>query len=644
MAPMPIDLDDDRACVLGITDAVVAEYGLAKWAQDFWLMTAGYRDRLDPEDWRSARVPFNAVTVAIMVEARARVLARAVSGPASVHVGGEVRPHTQRFVALAARIYAAHGFTVHLQATGPTTPIWYSSFGVFASGLDGGDNFTASHSPYFKGGWKPIDAEGKQLAAEEPAIVAEVRAIVGERQSIRLAAAAAPEIRRNFDVDEAYAGYQATVLGAEMAADVRAARTKGFHCLATPLGGSMGAASRRIFGRLGIAVGPDGVVDYFMAEENSRFYQVGERDGENFGADPCRPEIYRHVGAREKLVGGEALVVFLWDPDGDRFNVVTTAPASIVERAADLGLEVEPAGDRCVVYFTPNQLYFLLLASRLGALEASGQLRAFDWVLGMSVATGRAIEELAARRGVPTVRVPVGFKNLGGLCATIEDTLGKGTEIVAATGERVAIGPRARVVLLCEESGGACVGSHELLRSERGDRTMLALREKDGLQVSLLTLDLACRLHVQGTSFAERYCAIMAEQEIRYRYTVRKDVSLYDESLIGDALRKAKDEGAAQRDRIVSFFRTLAEDHAAGRLAGDEVLRRLSALATGEARVAFPRLTGARWVGDGTLIDMDGLRLLVRASGTDAVMRYYLDATDRELLAAAGRWAAGLRV
>jgi phosphomannomutase len=639
---MPIDIQDD-AGTIAITDAVVAEYGLTKWAEEFWLMTAGYRDRLDPDDWASVRAPFNCVTVAIMVEARARVLVRACTGDVHVHVGGEVRPHTARFIALAARIYASHGCTVHLQATGPTTPIWYSSFGVFASGFEGGDNFTASHSPYFKGGWKPLDAEGKQLVAEEPAIIAEVRAIVRERQTIRLTAASAPGIRRDFDVDEAYAGYQASDVGAAMPADVSVARQQGFRCLATPLGGSMGAATRRLFPRLGIPVGPDGVVDYFMVDEDSRFYRVGEHGGENFGADPCRPEIYRYVGAREKLVGGAAHVVFLWDPDGDRFNVVTTAPASVLARASEFGLEVEPAGDRCIVYFTPNQLYFLLLANRLDALRASGKLEAYDWLVGMSVATGCAIEELAKRHGVATVRVPVGFKNLGGLCSTIEETLGSGTEIVAATGERIAIGARARILFLCEESGGACVGSSELLRSRRGDRTMLALREKDGLQVSLLTLHLACRLHAAGTSFAERYCELMTTQKIVYKYTVRKDVPLYDESLIGADLRAAKDEGIRQRDGIVSLFRNCVESYARGTLGPADLVHRLTERTPADERPALPRVTGARWVGDGSLVEMEGLRLLVRASGTDAVLRYYLDATERKTLASIERWVPTLR-
>ena len=56
------------------------------------------------------------LTAAVFLEARARLAVR--HGLRTLHVGGEVRPHTQEFIDLAARIYAAHGLRVHLRPTG----------------------------------------------------------------------------------------------------------------------------------------------------------------------------------------------------------------------------------------------------------------------------------------------------------------------------------------------------------------------------------------------------------------------------------------------------------------------------------------------------------------------------------------------
>ena len=83
----------------------IARAGLLDWAADFKLGTAGYRDLLDPEDMHNPEVPFNSLNLAVMMCARAQLALE--DGLADLHVGGEVRPHTQAFIDLAARIYAA---------------------------------------------------------------------------------------------------------------------------------------------------------------------------------------------------------------------------------------------------------------------------------------------------------------------------------------------------------------------------------------------------------------------------------------------------------------------------------------------------------------------------------------------------------
>ncbi|MEJ2040205.1 MAG: hypothetical protein P8X55_14925, partial [Desulfosarcinaceae bacterium] len=43
-----------------LTDEIINLYRLEKWSKAFTLMTAGYRDQLDPEDFASPGVSFNA--------------------------------------------------------------------------------------------------------------------------------------------------------------------------------------------------------------------------------------------------------------------------------------------------------------------------------------------------------------------------------------------------------------------------------------------------------------------------------------------------------------------------------------------------------------------------------------------------------
>ena len=48
------------------------------------------------------------------------------------------------------------------------------------------------------------------------------------------------------------------------------------------------------------------------------------------------------------------------------------------------------------------------------------------------------------------------------------------------------------------------------------------------------------------------------------------------------------------------------------------------------AGVALPAIERCFHAGDGTLIEMDGLWFELRASGTDAVLRYYMEGRQRE--------------
>ena len=632
--------DGDGEDTIVITEELAAAYGLDRWAAGFSLMTAGYRDRLDPDDLHSAAVGFNSLTAAILVEAKARVFegqARAGEAP-TVHIGGETRPHTQEFIRLAARIYAAHGFRVRLRAGIDTTPIWYSSFGVAYDELGSGDNYTASHSQFFKGGWKPMDAEGKQLVAEEAAIVAAVKAIVRGRQTIPLAPwPSNPDIVRDFDIDEPYVAYLRNILGEGSLRTLREAGEAGFRALVCTVGGSMRATSERLFARLGITTGEGGLVGFRFGEEDSEYHRLGHQEDGVFGVDPGTARIYRNVGAQDALLSGAASFFLIWDPDGDRLKVCTVAPLAEAEEAERLGLEVDErrSDTRCVVYLTPNQLYLVLAASRLEAMEEAGSRKDHDWFIGASYPTTRSLDELARAYGLACPRVKVGFKWIGTLCAHVESQLGTGQEasFTTAAGVEVPLGRNPRALILCEESGGANVGGEELLRSRSGRHAFLALREKDGMQLGTLALALAAGLHRDERSFVRYYADLAARYEIGYLHYERTDVVLYDESKMGDELLAEKARGAARRDRTMAYFKDLVRRHTRdgaplAELEGELRARRAS------PDTPVPPLTGAFEAGeaplDGPVLEFDGAWAMLRASGTDALLRYYVEGRSRE--------------
>jgi len=78
----------------------------------------------------------------------------------TVHLGGEVRPWTQEFIDLAARIYAARGIAVRVRgerdADGPirTTPIWMSPSAASTRSCPRGE-LHRSHSQSYKAAASP---------------------------------------------------------------------------------------------------------------------------------------------------------------------------------------------------------------------------------------------------------------------------------------------------------------------------------------------------------------------------------------------------------------------------------------------------------------------------------------------------------
>jgi len=618
--------------------ALIERSGVDRWAAAFKLGTAGYRDLLDPADLFNFEVPFNGLSAALILESRARLAVR--NGIRKLHVGGEVRPHTQEFIDLATRIYTGHGIAVHLRPEGlRTTPIWLSSFGVFFEELDGGENFTASHSQSYKGGWKPMEAAGGQLLEMAGLIADGVRDLVDEARAgsveITLAPANNDLVFRDFDPVAPYVDVLRQVVPANLLAEIGPAREKGFRAGICTEGGSMAPTARRIFTELGISMDAGGAVFFTHEQESRTFHGIGILDGVNHGVDPGKWQVYKHVGAQELLRDKKCDVFFIWDPDGDRFNMVTVAPAAVAEQAEAAGLEVDPLdAERCLVFFKPNQIYFMLTALKIQSLHEAGELDNYNWIVATTFPTSLSIGEVAERtteRGIArlaTYRVPVGFKYFASLVGDLEQQIAAGsnpTRATDVTGVETEFGPRPRLLMMAEESGGAAMGSAEPITSRHGNRASLAPKEKDAMQIGIMSLCLAARLHNTAGSFAEYYLELLEDFDTRYRFYERRDITLFDESLQGAERDAAKAAGNELKERTVAFFASLEGQDPA------TVAEILSGLLP--EGVGLPTITRVFHAGDGTFIEFAEQWFELRASGTDAVLRFYMEGRDQQTVA-----------
>jgi phosphomannomutase len=639
-----IRIPDDQNVRLVYTRSFFEQNGVFKWIADFKLGTAGYRDTIDMNDFFATDAPYNAHTIMMVAEAMARIYDR--KGYGSIHLGGEVRRYTSEIIDLLGRIFASHGITVHLNAERGTTPIWATSFGVFYNELDGGANITASHSQNFKQGFKPVDEKGMQLLSVADEIRDEVHRIGQEAESdsfsITLSPVNSPDIKKDFRYLDAYADYLKDIIPGEAFRLIHEAQQAGMKVGVSTVGGSMHENSLALFERFGIKTGGEGLIQYMHWEKRDDFHRVGEIDGENFGCDPTKPIIYRNIGLKEKLLSGEIHFGFIWDPDGDRYNIVTIAPTSAKKSAEDSGLEVEsiPGSDTCVVYFKPNQIYFLNAAQKLEMLAESGDLFKHDQVIGTTYPTSKSIGELAvvfnkryakefAQSGtrIRVFHTPVGFKYFGEMVGDIETQLARGGEVALkeVTGQEVSLGRSPRILIMAEESGGAAMGSASWRLSKGEHRRSLAMKEKDGMQIALMNLGVMSKLYLEKKSFAELYVEKIEEYDIQYRYYDRIDKKLFEESLIGEAREEAKALGNKAKDYTVDAFKALTQKKSPGE--AREALQKL----VGEG-VMVPEIKSVFWAGDGTYIDFGTIWSELRASGTDAVLRFYIEGKDKAFL------------
>ncbi|MBN2724941.1 MAG: hypothetical protein JXR95_12795 [Deltaproteobacteria bacterium] len=611
--------------------SVKQNYSLKGWSENFKLGTAGYRDLLDPEDFFSPDVPFNAVTMAVVCCARRNVALK--HGVKSLHVGGEVRPHTQRFIDMFARIYAASGIEVFIRGDGPaTTPIWLSSYGVFWHELDGGENFTASHSQSYKGGWKPMDSSGMQLLEMASEIEEEVKKIVKAIDDEPLEILMAPSndslIKSIFNPTVPYTRMLEKLISNEVLQTIRNSFMSGLKVAISTEGGSMGATARMIFEELRFPVDENGIV-FLHEEENQQYHGIGILDGINHGVDPGKWQVYKNIGARELLGDGKADIVFIWDPDGDRFNIVTVAPKTFEDSAVDNSLEVDYLDEnRILVYFKPNQIYFMLTALLMEKISSSDYFGEYDWVVATTYPTSKSIGEvalkIAAQNGgkISQIFVPVGFKYFGSMLDGFESALkSKNQEILFrdVTGKETFVGGNPRVLIMAEESGGASIGVRELMSSSKLNRSSLGLKEKDGMQIGVLTLALVSELFEGSVSMGEHYVQLLNTYDIKYRAYQRQDVTLYDESLKGEDRIKAQAQANERKNSIVNYFKSLISSP-------DEVEKLVRETGFEE----FRNPVAIYYAGDGTYLEYENFWFELRASGTDAVLRYYMEGQDME--------------
>jgi len=174
------------------------------------------------------------------------------------------------------------------------------------------------------------------------------------------------------------------------------------------------------------------------------------------------------------------------------------------------------------------------------------------------------------------------------------------------------------------------------MKSKSGQRTSLAAKEKDAMQIGVMALCLAARLHRQERSWAAFYLDLLEQYDVTWRFYERRDITLFDEALKGTARDEAKEAGNRLKEATVATFAALEDRDPAD--VTRELLDRLP------AGTELPAVQRCFHAGDGTFLELEGIWFELRASGTDAVLRYYMEGEDQAKVAGLNKSFTEMRI
>jgi len=590
--------------------------------------------------------------VAIIAQAYAQYFVQARPRPdrspdeaPGAFVGFDARFLSREFGELFTRVFVGNGLRVVRDHRDEATPTPVTSFMSVYGGLDGGIQITASHNPPNHNGVKSSTWYGGVDTDDiSDKIAGQIHALL-DGGEIRFGALPSPLVEE-VDAKGIYAEryLRATFPEADLQ-PLRQAIEAGAGFLFDGLHGVGGAAMAQYLDLLLPGADWRRSVQLMNAAPDSSIGGIEK-------PDPSDPNTLVLSGAIAYLgAHPEVLVSVTADMDADRIGTAVIIPASEAARARRFGLFVSGfEGGVHAVRFTPNQIFTLIAYSRLlGATRSTpAELRKdvsegrFDGAkhhLLTTIASSVLAEQMAKEYGLSFHLTAVGFKNLGKLAHQIDQR--KQGDVILA---------------LMEESGGAQIGPFRPW-NEDGDTIH---RDKDTCALALALFNLAARLKLEGRTVLDFYLE-MAENFGSLAYFERLDAYLPNKDVAedpeqGEAANRVK---AEMLDRLVALnepasHRTLltllGEDAETAAPEPSQELEEISLLVKehGEWKTIHPLANRYR-TASGELVEFyragpyphDGMRVnvydaggamrhwcLVRASGTEAVLRAYMEIVE----------------
>lgn len=231
---------------------------------------------------------------------------------------------------------------------------------------------------------------------------------------------------------------------------------------------------------------------------------------------------------------------------------------------ADLAIAHDPDADRLAAVVPTPGGWRVLTGDELGVLLADHLLRhthGADRLVATTVVSSSMLSKLAAAHGAHFVETLTGFKWLA-----------------RATDER----PGTRLLFAYEEALGYSVGD--------------LVRDKDGISAAVLVAELVAQLEAEGSSVTSRLDELTREHGLHVT-----------------GQRSLRDEGIGGQERMAEAVARLRAEPPAS--LGGVMVEQIEDLALGERLPAT----------DALILRADGIRVVVRPSGTEPKLKVYAE-------------------
>ena len=442
-------------------------------------------------------------------------------------VGGEVRPHTAKFIEMETRILAQNGIKViTLQKYCDTATIYMFSYLCYLFGATGATYYTSSHSSNYLCGRKILASDGSQIL---PDVYENYREILNrivndniyrnkEKYKIKISKKLHPNILNTLSYDKMAKLYVSILNITKNEIDIiNKATSKGHKIVLNALNGSTSKTLKPILKELGI----NKSVFKWLYEKESRLFDIGYKvvkskdketgkdvyNVEHMGVDTTIPEVIKTIPYPDLLKGEPVgTKIYECDPDSDRFILKQIMKKSDFSLLDNYCIDYYELGNNKIfVAPNPNKIFLCLDIVDYELMKDSGTWNDYTSLYMTTYVSWKAWSEFAhSVKHMKNVITLVGFKNLTSIQRKVEDWYFHSDKpkliFEDQLGNKIAIDRKRQLRVHCkeEESGGRVAGMNKVCGNILGEKVM-AMPEKSATDSLISELIYSSKLYLRNS-------------------------------------------------------------------------------------------------------------------------------------------------